>query len=151
LEQNMSSSSVGRDSHNAPEGPADGPLRRRTRQSASRKLRRTEQVGFKVTADDLAEIKAACWKDGQTQADWLASAVAAVLKRGISPVQMAASPDVKQAREGLVVAATVRDLLQYALAEFAHPRVSSRRRAHARELLVFAGQLLNAAGEQLTP
>jgi hypothetical protein len=147
----MSSSSVGNGAHKTREGEATGPLRRRTRQTASRKLGRTEQVGFKVTADDLAEIKAACWKDGQTRADWLASAVSAVLKRGISPVQMAASPDVEQVREGLVVLGNARAAIEYALAEFAHPRVSTRRRAQARELLVFAGQLLKAVGKQLTP
>lgn len=63
----MSSSSVGHGGHEAREGEATGPLRRRTRQTASRKLGRTEQVGFKVTVHNLAEIKAGCWKDGHAR------------------------------------------------------------------------------------
>lgn len=147
----MSSTSASHGAHKSLTGGVAEIPERPSRQTASRKLGRTEQVGFKVTPDHLAEIKTACWRDGQTQSDWLASAVAAVLKRGVSPVQMAASPDVEQVREGLVVLGNVRWLLEYAMAEFAHPRVTTRRRAQAREHLSFAGLLLKVVGKQLTP
>jgi hypothetical protein len=151
LEQNMSSTAAPPGAHKSRDRGIAGAPRRSSRQSASRKLSRTEQVGFKVPPEHLAEIKTACWRDGQSQADWLASAVAAVLKRGVSPVEIAASPDVEQVREGLVVLGNVRSALEFALAEFAHPRVTTRRRAQARELLVYAGQLLKVVGKRLTP
>jgi hypothetical protein len=151
LEQNMSSTHAPPGAQRSREREAAAIRRRPSRQTASRKLGRTEQVGFKVTPDHLAEIKTACWRDGQSQADWLASAVAAVLKRGVSPVEIAASPDVEQVREGLVVLGNVRWALEFALAAFAHPRVTTRRRAQAREHLVYAGQLLKVVGKQLNP
>lgn len=127
-------------------GPQRGAKRRQT---ASRKLNRTNPVSVRMVPADLNRVREAAERDGLGQSDWLSTAVEAVLIRGISPITYSQQPDIKDVRASLVNLANARVVLLFALGMLDRPRATQRRKAIARDALAQCDSILRSTNRRL--